>query len=878
LVQAADQHLTSSSTKGVAVTSDRRVTAAIEEPTLGALLNGWRKRALLTQEQLADRSGVSVRTIRKLEAGQVRRPHSQSLQRLAGALGLSDQERTVLSAAQQPAAAGRRPAPAVPARQLPMDVPGFTGRAEQLAQLDALLPDSPEGSPGTVVITVIAGTAGVGKTALAVHWAYQVGGRFPDGQLYVSLHGYAPGPPLGPLPALAQLLGALGVTADRVPVQLDQAAGLYRSLLAGKRMLVVLDNARSAEQVRPLLPGSPGCLVLITSRDRLDGLVASHGANRLLLDVLSPTEAVSLVGHIIGERRVAAEPQATGELVRACAFLPLAVRIAAANLAGHPGESIATYVARLRQGDRLAELAVDGDPHAAVGAAFDRSYTTLSPDAQRMFRQLGLVPGPEVTAWAAAALAGAQPEQARRLLERLSAAHLVEPRASGRFGFHDLLRRYAYQRTLRDDSARERQQTERRLLSWYLHTAAAAVGLLYPGRLHLPIPTPAPGLPQVEFEERADALAWLRAERANLVSAVTHAAEHGHRPAAWLLADTLRGYFWHHRHMTDWLTVAQAGLTAAAATDDLRAQAAGHRSLGMAWGCLGDYGQAANHHTSALRLARQAGWADGEAASLASLGLTYRDLGRLQDAADHLTQALARYRQTGSNLGEAVTLVNLGAVVRELGWPEHAAEHVANALAMSEKIGSQGAQIAALGTLGELDHDLGRLDDAQRHLSRSLALTRDLGDRYGEAHAMCVLARVYRDAGSHTQAMKVARASLALTRELREPRTQAEALTTLGSIHLRRGRPHQAVARYRQALGLSRQTDARYPETEALLGLAAAHRELGQDSRAVECAQQALVVAHKAGYRILEGQARTALAASHRAHGQHDQGRVPPAS
>jgi len=839
------------------------VTAAdADKPGLGTLLKAWRKRALLTQEQLADRSGVSVRTVRKLEAGQVRRPHSQSLQRLAGALELTGQERAALSTAQQAAPAVRRPAPATPPWQLPMDVPGFTGRAEQLARLDALLPDGTGTSPGTVVITAIAGTAGVGKTALAVHWAHQVRERFPDGHLYVNLHGYAPGSPLGPLAALAQMLGALGVAADGVPLQLDQAAGLYRSLLAGKRVLVVLDDARSAAQVRPLLPGSPGCLVLITSRDRLDGLVASHGADRLALDVLTPAEAVSLLGRIMGAPRVAAEPRAAGDLAQVCGFLPLAVRIAAANLAGQPAEPIAGYVARLRRGDRLAELAVDGDAHAAVGAAFDASYTTLDPDAQRMFRLLGLVPGPEVTAPAAAALARVSPDRARRLLERLSAAHLVEPRAAGRFGFHDLLRRYAHRRALHDDGTRRRKEARRRLLSWYLHTADAAVGLLYPGRLHLPIPSPTPRQLVGRFDEPAGALAWLRAERANLVAAVSDAAEQGHPQVAWLLADTMRGYFWHHRHMTDWLTVAQAGLAAAAGTDDLRAQAAGHRSLAMALSCLGDYAQAADHHGSALELARRAGWADAEAASLAGLGLTYRDWGRLREAAGHLTQALARYRQTGSKLGEAVTLVNLAGVTRELGWPQRAAGHAGEALAVSREIGSQGGEIAALSTLGETDRDLGRLDDARRHLSQSLALTRELGDRYGEAHALCVLAMVHRDAGRHTKALEAARAGLALTRELREPRTQAEALTTLGSIHLRRGRPQQAIGRYRQAFDLSRQSDTRYPETGALLGLAAAHHELGRYSLAAEYAQQALAVARKAGYRVLEGQAHAALAAS----------------
>src|SRR6266540_4187334 len=345
-------------------------------------------------------------------------------------------------------AVGLVPAP------LPPDVAGFTGRTEHLGRLDALLAgtgDAREGGAGAreVVITAIAGGAGVGKTALAVHWAHLAADQFRDGQLYVDLRGWTPGGPVSPLRALAQLLLGLGMDGDKIPVEVDHAAGLYRSLLAGRRVLVVLDNARDAEQVRPLLPGSPGCL-------------------------------------------------------------PLALRIAAANLACEPDQPISAYLARLRGGDRLAELAVDGDPHAAVGGAFDCSYAALDADARRLFRLLGLVPGPELTAEAAAALADLPVTRAERLLERLASAHLVEPRAPGRFAFHDLLRAYARQQAERDDGKRdpEAEAALRRLLDWYLHVADAAAGLLYPQilRLHASRAAAAPAAP---FERPDQALAWL---------------------------------------------------------------------------------------------------------------------------------------------------------------------------------------------------------------------------------------------------------------------------------------------------------------------------------------------------------------------------------
>ena len=823
---------------------------------LAALLRTWRERALLTQEQLAERTGLSVRTIRRLEASRMR-PRMGSVRLLADALGLSEAERNLLAEAARGHPAQPTPAtPPVP-RQLPADVAGFTGRVRDLEHLDALLGRGDQAT--TVVISAIAGTAGVGKTALAVHWAHRVADQFPDGQLHVNLHGWSLGPPVSPLQALAQLLHGVGVPTDQIPVELEAAAGLYRSLLAGKGVLVVLDNARDAEQVRPLLPGSPGCLVVVTSRDRLT------------LDALTPDEAISLLGRILGQARVAAEPEAASELAEACAFLPLALRIAAAGRLDQPDQPIASYTARLRGRDRLARLEVEGDAQAAVRIAFDSSYAALDGATRRLFRLLGLAPGPDVTAAAAAALAGITPERAASLLQRLVGVHLLEGRAHGRFAFHDLLRVYARQRTEHEDDQAQRQAATRRLFGWYLHSAGAAARLLHPAIVRLPLPPAEPGLPPAGFDRYADALAWMDGERANLVAVVAHAAEHGPRPLTWLLADVLRGYLVLRRHMVDWLAVADTSLAAAADEGDQQAEATARFSLGLAHWSLGRYPQAIQHYTAALELFRRTGWVQGEAATVANLGTVYTDMGNLQQAADHLTRALALHRRIDQSDGDADTLSSLGVVDRELGRLAEAADHQAQALALYRQAGTRGGEAYALDNLGEVDHDLGRLDRAIDQLTQALALYREAGNRSGEAYALHALAAVHRDAGRQHQALELAQAAVTLARETSEHRAYAEALNTLGSVHLCLADREAATDHHRQALDLARQAGTRYPEAGALLGLAATHHAQEDHDQAVEHARQALAVARQVGYRVLEGQALTVLAAAHHARADDDQ-------
>ncbi|MEN3358003.1 MAG: hypothetical protein V7637_1985 [Mycobacteriales bacterium] len=848
--------------------------------SFGAALRRRRIAARLTQEQLASRAGLSPRSLGDIERGRVRNPRLDTVRLLGDALGLAgadlDRFETLARADYWAGRDDRRaqltpepaavPAPPRPA-QLPADVAAFTGRESHLRHLAEVV--AGPGSPAAVVISAITGTAGVGKTALAVHWAQQVRSRFPDGQLYINLRGYDQGPPLRPIEALARFLHALGVRAEQVPVDLEEAASLYRSLLADRRMLILLDNAGHPDQVRPLLPGSPGCLVLVTSRDQLAGLVARDGARRLTIDVLTPAEAGTLLRRTLGADRVAAEPAAAAELARLCAYLPLALRIAAANLTGRPTDTVAGFVAQLRA-DRLAALDVAGDEQAGVWAAFDLSYTALPEPTQRLFRLLALVPGPDVTAPAAAALTGGTPGQAAEILAKLAAVHLVGEPAAGRYAPHDLLARYAGARARQEDCAAERSAALGRLLDWYLAAADAAAALLYPQMLRLPTPA-RPGLPPVGFSDHSGAVAWLTAELPNLLAAIQHASRHGPRPAAWLLSDALRGYFWHTRYTVDWLAAAQAGLAAAEAAGELRAQAAMQLSLGMATHCLQRHEAAIEHYTAVAALAEQTGWVDAEAASAGNLGLLHVELGRLRQSAGYHTRALELARRTGRLAGQATALANLGWTNGGLGDFALAATNLTEAHAIYRELDSPAGEAHALDNLGSVYRGTGRLEQAQAVLTRALALYRQVGNRYGEAETLVDLAGVHLDAGRHGAALESVGQALQIAQEAGDQRVEAEVRNLYAAVHIGLGRPGPALVHQQRALELARACNAHYLETDALLGLAAAHRDRNQRLRATNYATEALELAQQSGYRVLEGNAHAVLASIHRAAGHHAQ-------
>jgi transcriptional regulator with XRE-family HTH domain len=436
-----------------------------------------RRKALgLTQEQLAGLLDVGRTTVARWERGEAD-PLPWLRPKLAKALKISPERIEVLLAGPESAGPGGTTA-AVP-RQLPAAVPDFTGRAAELRALTRMLDEAGASAPGTVVISAIGGTAGVGKTALALHWAHQVARRFPDGQLHVNLRGFDPaGTPATPATAIRRFLDALGVPPERIPPAPEAQENLYRSLLADKRMLIVLDNARDEQQVRPLLPASPASLVLVTSRNQLAGLAAADGARLVSLDAFTHDEAVQLLTARVGTSRAAAEPEAIDEIAGLCACLPLALAVAAARASARPRFPLTALAAELRDATRRLDALESGDPTASVRAVFSWSYRQLSPEPAWMFRLLGLHPGPDISVPAAVSLAGTTEPEARRMLSELTRHCLIAEHIPGRYAFHDLLRAYAATQAREWDSEPDRAAAAVRVLDHYLHTANAAVTLL----------------------------------------------------------------------------------------------------------------------------------------------------------------------------------------------------------------------------------------------------------------------------------------------------------------------------------------------------------------------------------------------------------------
>jgi tetratricopeptide (TPR) repeat protein len=552
-------------------------------------------------------------------------------------------------------------------RQLPPDVRGFIGRADAIAALE----DLPSGAPATV----ITGTAGVGKTALAVHWAYRISDSYPDGQLYLDLRGHAGTPAIPPTEALSLLLQALDVPGERIPLQLHLQVGLYRSVLAARRVLVVLDNAADAAHVRPLLPSGPYSHALVTSRDALTGLVVHEGAARVILSTLTAAHSADLLAIHLGPGRVEAEPEGTAELAALCANLPLALRIVAANLAGRPNQTIAGAVRELGSTDLLESLRVVGDPESAVAAAFDISYRSLPAETQRLFRLLGLVPGPEVTRDASAILLGRKPADAVPELDRLVSAHLLFESSPGRYGTHDLLALYARRRVEAEPSALHR------LLSWYVLNIDEATRIMLPSfwiedRSQLALT----GDP-LEFVDAEQARAWLAAELPNLTKAVTYAADYGPAPFAWHLAHGLRGFLHTRSSGVEKLAIARAGLRAAETADSALGQALCHMYLGMVAVTMDDLRTAAEEFETAHEQFVLIHHARGAEAASNNLGDICIRLGDITRAARHLMD-----QPTGPAAINSNHLCNVALVHRLRGDHAEALRLNGECLAFAERV------------------------------------------------------------------------------------------------------------------------------------------------------------------------------------------------
>jgi tetratricopeptide (TPR) repeat protein len=676
------------------------------------------------------------------------------------------------------APAGPAPAAGSAARvrpaQLPAGVPDFIGRSAEIAKLEGRLAEvTGVWARGPVVLSAIDGAGGIGKTALAVHVAHQVAGCFPDGQLHADLHGSG-GRPAEPGEVLARFLRGLGVPPEKVPTDLDERGALYRTTLADRQVLVLLDNVRDAAQVRPLLPGSGTCAVLLTSRSTLPGL---DGAFRLALDFLGPEEALDLFTRIVGHDAVAAEPDAVQAVLRVCSGLPLAIRIAASRLGAGPGCSLPELAGRLADERlRLDELAVED---RAIRATFAVSYHALPADQAWAFRLLGVCDSPTFTVPAAASLFALPVEAAQQLLDALVAIHLLQSPTPGRYQFHDLLRLFAAERAQADETPESRDAALHRQLGWYLHSSAAASRRLNPARRHVELDPPGPEWEPLSFADSDTALAWCEAERTNLTSAVAQAARTGRHEIAWKLPITMWDLFNLRRWQEDSIRCYRSALAGAQALDDREAEAWVLNSLATACREEGRLSEAADCLDRALEIRGRLGDRRGQGSCLLNLGRLYVQMGRSAEAVEALRQALGIFRETGVRAAECVALTNLGVAFQAVDDNSAALEHHQQSLAIAVELADEFSAGRALANLADTLFGLGRLDQAADHAARALPTTRATGNQVDEGIVLDILGRVHAARGRMDLAHRHWRDAYTILEALAHPQA-ADVLDRLG--------------------------------------------------------------------------------------------------
>ncbi|MET7398882.1 BTAD domain-containing putative transcriptional regulator [Dactylosporangium sp. NPDC005572] len=658
--------------------------------------------------------------------------------------------------------------------QLPARPPLFAGRTHELAQLTQTL-DAGAHRPGTVVISAIGGAGGIGKTWLALRWAHDHLNQFPDGQLYVNLRGFDPSDqPVPPTVAVRNFLQALGAQPAAIPTELDAQAGLYRSIVANKRMLILLDNARDAEQVRPLLPGSADCAVVITSRNSLTSLIAAEGAYPLNLDLLTAAEARQLLAHRLGDDRVAAEPDAIDDIIARCARLPLALAIAAARATTQPNFSLTTLADQLRtahDGDAL-DAFDGGDASTDIRAVFSWSYRALSAGAARLFRLLGLHPGPDISGPAAASLAGIPLRQTNLLLAELTRTNLLTERSPGRYTFHDLLHAYATDLVNTDGHDIGQQAALHRMLDYYLHTAHAAAKLLDPHRDPISL---APPQPQICAETLADyghALAWHTTEHPVLLGLVEVTDRSGLDQHTWQLAWALDTFFDRRQNWQGWSTT----------------------------------------QTVALRAAQRLSHRDWQAHSHRALARATIQIGRYDAAHNHLQQALDLYAELNDEVGQAHTHLLFSWLNDALGRHREALHHDQLCLTLYQAARHQSGQANALNNIGWHHSQLSEYQEALTHSLQALALQQEIGNRVGESTAWDSVGYVHQQLGDYQQAADCYRHSIKLAHELGHRLSAAEALTHLGDAHHATSNPDGARQAWQEALNILKELD--HPNAE----------------------------------------------------------------
>jgi DNA-binding SARP family transcriptional activator/tetratricopeptide (TPR) repeat protein len=650
--------------------------------------------------------------------------------------------------------AARSPVP----RQLPAAPRLFTGRARELDALTASLRDA----GATVVISAIGGSGGVGKTWLALHWAHQHLDRFPDGQLHVNLRGFGPaGERMAAETAVRGLLAALGVDRAAIPADLDAQVGLYRSLLADKRMLIVLDNAADTGHVTPLLPGSPGCTVLVTSRRRLTGLVTGHGARPLDLDMLTEAESEELLRRHLGADRLAAQPTDTAELLAYCGGLPLAINIVAARANAHPDFPLSAVVDELRDHTGRLNALATGDVDTNLGAVLSWSRNALSAPAGTVFELLGLAPGPDIGVPAAASLTALPPAQTRTLLRELEDAYLVGQHAPGRYRMHDLVGQYAADRAHRHPAA-HRTAALRRWVDFYVHTAVAAEHLLEPHQSPTEPAGPAPGCRPQPLADEAAALAWFAQEHQQLLAAQQLAAAQGWYDAVSHLAWTLDAFHWRRGHLHEDLAVWQIGLTAAEHLADPVVQVRAHHRLAHAYVRLGRSDDALRHGEQGLALAERAGDVRGQAHIRGTLAWVSEKRGDEKTALTHATHGLHLFQRMGNPVWEARMRNDVGHHEARLGNYAVAREHSEAALLVAREHQDRPGEGNMLDVLAYVARRTGEHARALDYYAQALALYRDLGHVYEEAAMLSNVAETHRDLGQHDAARAAWRRSLEL--------------------------------------------------------------------------------------------------------------------
>jgi len=658
--------------------------------------------------------------------------------------------------------------PARVPRELPPEPRSFTARVHELSTLDGLLGDE---VLTTVVISAMSGTAGIGKTTLALHWGHRVAGHFPDGQLYVNLRGYDAGDAATrPDEALREFLHALEVPERRIPARLDAQSALFRSILAGRRMLVVLDNARDAEQVRPLLPASPGCMAVVTSRAQLTGLIATAGAHLITLGLLSLDEARQMLAGRLGEHRLAAEPEAVDRIIGACGHLPLALAIAAARSLARPDRPLEKLAGELDEA-RLDALAT-GDPSADARAVFSWSYRALSPRAATLFRRAGLYPGPDFGLLALAALLGATPAETSAALDELVGAHLVAVRREGRWDLHDLLREYARELAETEDPIDTRRDALDRLCGWFIATGRPAAGIRFPQRMTFgPVPAPA-GVAVAPPADEASVDAWFADERESLLAAIPQAAAAGLDRQAWQLTDVTSGFLVRNAYRRDYAAITAIGLPAAERHGDVLGRALMEGNRGISLGYTGDLPTARSHMERASELFASIGHDLGVGNAELELGTMYSRTDEVDAAVRHATRALLAFIAAGNEPGQGKALNNLGWYRYRKGDAPGAVEYARRAIEVHRRHGYHRGLADALDTLGVAYRAMGDLPRAIAALADALEESRLIGDRVSAADCLVSLGDTYAMTGDAAAARSSYAEAVAIYAELDDPEAE----------------------------------------------------------------------------------------------------------